>query len=74
MRALALFPSVLASAACSMLAGTPGQRLDPAKVYLGTSVITVRRGEMDRYACVNGRLWCYSGGSTILFECRCASP
>jgi hypothetical protein len=45
-------------------------KLDPNKVYLGTSrVHDLGRGEMDRYACVGGPLMCEQRG--VGFDCRC---
>lgn len=49
------------SVGCSALAqisldGPP--RLDPNKVYLGTSRVIVHGSDLDRYACVNGPMMC----------------
>ena len=44
-------------------------KLDPNKIYLGTSIIDVSRHDLDRYACVNGPVMCRQFGVT--YECSC---
>ncbi|HEY8519306.1 MAG TPA: hypothetical protein VIN61_04455 [Gammaproteobacteria bacterium] len=70
----------IAAAAAPLLAGCgvldeltflSPPRLDPSKVYLGTSIIDVPRWELERYACVEGPLLCENAGA-IMFTCRCS--
>ena len=46
-----------------------GPQLDPNKVYIGTSRLSLRSNELDRYACVDGPLLCTGTGTR--FDCRC---
>jgi hypothetical protein len=71
-RVLAIFALALISG-CSMLDQIQlngPQRLDPNKVYLGTSRVTnLRAADTGRYACVNAALVCVQRG--IGFDCAC---
>lgn len=58
---------------CSMLGELPldgGRTPDPSRIHLqGTDVVSVRRTDVEDYACATGPLVC-DGGPTEL-ECRC---
>jgi hypothetical protein len=44
-------------------------KLDPSRIYLGTSRVMLRGREVEKYACVNSPLLCEGAGS--LYQCRC---
>jgi hypothetical protein len=71
-RAMAIFALGLISG-CSMLDQIQlngPERLDPNKVYLGSSRVTnLRAAETGRYACVNAVLVCVQRGTA--FDCSC---
>jgi hypothetical protein len=62
----------LVSSGCSFLdelALSDGYRLDPNKIYLGRSRISVSVRDTVRYACVGAPMLCEQHGSE--FDCRC---
>jgi hypothetical protein len=72
-RVLLTLASMSLLGACSFLDqlevnGPPG--LDPSRIYLGTSRVSVSRlADLDRYACVGTPLVCEQAGTG--FQCRC---
>ena len=72
MRSLAILVAVYFASGCSVLdqiSFNSPPRLDPTRIYLGTSRITVGARDVKHYACVNGPLLCESFG--ISYDCRC---
>lgn len=72
MRVFVILGFVVISSGCSFLdqlALGDGYRLDPNKVYLGRSTVSVSARDTSRYACVGAPMICEQRG--IDFECRC---